>query len=122
MVERDEDIIWENTDHTVRLTKFSDHLLIQTAFKDVLRRPVLNEEDFTALCQAGAAYFGKRFKVEDIPYTCPHCGSEKFQLVPFFGRRDSYVWQCKGCGISGPTTPFREDAPELFREMFNGHN
>lgn len=112
MVERDEDVIFKAA--SLCITGNEDRLILAAA-----PSVSMEEEPFIAMCQAGAKYFGKRFKVEDIPYACPRCGGEEFKLVQFLA--DDYVYQCQGCGISGPATPIRANAPALFKETFDEH-
>lgn len=123
MVERDIDVVWGNKDQTILITKFDTGLLlIQAAFKDILRRPVLSEEEFMAMCQAGAAHFGKRFKVETIPYTCPVCGSESLGLNQSLPPGTGFVYRCRNCMVSGPKRSTGPQAVEAFKELFDEHD
>lgn len=77
-----------------------------------------DEAQFFEMCQAGAAHFGKKLTITDLPTPCPNCGGTVFDYVygPT-GRKLSK--HCESCDLSGPSADDHDGADEAWNVFFH---
>ena len=61
----------------------------------------LDEDQFFEMIRAGAAHFGKKLIIEDIPMPCPYCGSTVFEYNNAVDQNHVQKF-CERCFLSGP--------------------
>ncbi len=77
-----------------------------------------DEDQFFAMAQAGAAYFGKKLEITNSPTPCPNCGATVFGYFrdSEFSRVQKF---CDTCGLTGPYGVTENGADEAWELFFH---
>ena len=76
------------------------------------------KSQFYEMSQAGAAHFGDQVQFSPLPVLCPLCGGETEIVIHDNFNNDCYTRrQCKDCGLSGPVSPTKHSATEVFSRL-----
>ena len=73
---------------------------------------------FFEMIQAGAAHFGKKLTITDIPTPCPSCRGTVFSYANSINP-DQMQKFCEKCFLSGPVGIGKAGADEAWDRMFN---